>query len=288
MAIYLGESGCIELKRISVNRALEDVLRPDDVNVEAKRFSFDFKPGALITGDRLLISTVDGSNLVLLDDDVEEDTRSAYVRVDTLGGLTLFSTFANAINNKNKLELRQHTANQDIKVEVQDLNFNPLAQISEYTITTTRDTVDITCLNEEFKRQYASGLISGQGTAKCFWEYKHGNCNDGVPNDYELAQYFCQLVLRIQLGAIFTGRFAVHLGEDCNSVWYEAKAVVTNTTLAFIPTQPVVCDIQFVFTEEIQLKTGTLPGTLLQEDSSALAQEENEGAIKLDDPVDRC
>ena len=289
MAIYLGESGCIELKRTSVNRPLHDVLRPGDVNPDADRFSFDFKPGALITGDRILMATTDGSPLILFDDGIQEDIRSAYVRVDAIGGITLFESFGNAINNIGKLPLRQHTENQDIVVNVKDLNFNPLAQISEYTITTTRDTVDITCLNEEFKRQYASGLISGQGTIKCFWDYKHGNCDDNsIPSDYELAQYFCQLVLRVQLGAIFTGRFIVHGGEGCNSVWYEGNAIVTNTTLAFVPSQPIVCDIQFVFTEEIQLKTGTVPGLLVQEDADLLLQESLEGAIELEDPFDQC
>jgi len=285
MAIYLGDSGCIELKRNSVNRYLRDVLRPDDVNLDVDRFSFDFPSGALVTGDRILISTLDKSPLVLIDDSVSADTRSAYVRVDAIGGITLFGSFSDAINNKGKLTLKRHSSDQQIDVRIKDINFNPVAQLTEYTITTTRDTVDITCLNEEFRRQYASGLISGQGSARCFWDYKHDPCDKKDLANSELAHYFCQLVLRVQLGSIFTGRFVIHRGIGSDDVWQEANAVITNATLAFDPAQPVSCEIQFVFTEEIQIKTGKLPGLLLQEDRDPLLQEGLEGPILLDDPL---
>ena len=284
MAVYLGSAGCVELKRTSVNRDFSGTLEPSDVNTIQDRFSFDFPKTALITGDRLLISTVDGSDLVLIDDGIQADTRAAYARVDAIGGITLYDRFQDAINQQYKLPLKAHSSAQQIKVKVKDLNFNTVAQISQYTITTTRETIDLTCLSDDFKRQYASGLISGQGTLTCFWDYKHGLCD--VATNQELAQYFCQLILRVQLGASFIGRFLAHTGEGSDDVWYEAQAIVTNTSLSFEPTEPISCEIQFVFTEEIELKVGEMPSALLLESSDSMLQERQEGLILTADQGD--
>lgn len=283
MAIYLGSCGCVELKRTSTNRDFSSTLTPSDVNTEKDRFSFDFPKTALITGDRLVIKTDDGSNLVLIDDSIEADLRTAYAKVDPVGGITLHERYEEAINDENKLPLKKHTGNQNISVSVKDLNFNPIAQITDFTITTNRDSLDLTCLNENFKRQYANGLISGQGTLTCFWDYRHDICG-GIASNKELAQYFCQLVLRVQLGSSFIGRFVLYDDPDDKDVWYEGQAVVTNTSMSFDPAQPVTCQIQFVFTEEIELKVGELPFSLLTESFASLTQEQQEGLILQADP----
>ena len=66
MSVYLGESGIVEIQRTAVGAGfIAGTLAPGDVDPAAKRFSFDFEVGALITGDRIEIATQDGSDLEL-------------------------------------------------------------------------------------------------------------------------------------------------------------------------------------------------------------------------------
>ena len=52
--------------------------------------------------------------------------------------------------------------------------------------------------------------------------------------------------------------------------------------MEFEPTQPVISNIDFVTSGPIDLRMGTLPSYLLQEDASYIRQEEeDEGRIKL-------
>ena len=60
MAIYLGDSGFIQIKRKGLNTGLSGTLGPDDVNTSRNRFSFDFDVNAIITGDRIEIATEEG------------------------------------------------------------------------------------------------------------------------------------------------------------------------------------------------------------------------------------
>ena len=61
MPVVLGQKGFIELQRTSLQYALTTTLDTSDVNTSRKRFSVDFASGSIITGDKLEISTKDGS-----------------------------------------------------------------------------------------------------------------------------------------------------------------------------------------------------------------------------------
>ena len=277
MAIYLGESGLIELKRRGLNTGLADTLDADDVNVSLKRFSFGFDVNAIITGDRIEIATTDKSNLELVEGHNEPDG-AWYAHVDEAGGIRLFSTFEAAINNDDReaLALAKPSKSQQIIARTRDLNYQCVAQVSSYEITTNRETVDISTLGEEFRTNYANGMISGQGSLRCFWEDTRGLC-DTSTESAELADYLARLVIRTEQGASFEGRFFIKkptCEDPTNAVWYEARCIITNVALSFIPTQPVTAQVQFVTTGPIRLKRGTVPGLVLLEDGGILLQED--------------
>ena len=49
---------------------------------------------------------------------------------------------------------------------------------------------------------------------------------------------------------------------------------------------PISCQIEFVFTEEIELKVGEMPSALLLESSDSMLQERQEGLILTADQGD--
>ena len=134
-------------------------------------------------------------------------------------------------------------------------------------------------LGEEFVSQYARGLISGQGTTTCLWDFRHELCDPlGGDGGTEKPHYLCELLLRLlKQGAVFKGQFFVHQGPS--SVWYESSCVVTNVALSFNPGQPVQHRVDFVTTGPIDLHTGEPDGFMLQEDTDLILQESNEGIL---------
>ena len=140
-------------------------------------------------------------------------------------------------------------------------------------------------LGNEHRDNYANGLISGQGTMECFWEYRYKDCDSFDNDGCELPHYYAQLLLRLKQGSSFEGRFFVYVGnneEGAPSVWYDAACVVTNVSLAFAPGQPITSSIQFVTTGPVNFM-GYLSGFVLQEDFDKILQE-NEGGILLEEP----
>ena len=158
-----------------------------------------------------------------------------------------------------------------------------MAQTTEWSLTTQRESVDLTVLGENFRDNYANGLISGQGETTCLWEYRYAPCDDKVSITQELPHYYAQLLLRLEQGALFKGRFFVHYCGDGAKVWYDADCVVTSVGFAFAPGQPIRTSVQFVTTGEIKLNVGEPDRMLLQEDDGLILQE-NAGPILLEEP----
>ncbi|MCE2835388.1 MAG: hypothetical protein LW834_12070 [Cyanobium sp. 49614_E6] len=293
MAVYLGDAGLIEIRRDSLNVPLTSVLNTTDVNVAKRRFSFDFEPEALITGDRLFITTTDRSPLVLVAGHDYPDGYW-YCHVDQVGGIRLYEFFEDAVNGGygNALALIEPTVPQSISVKTIGRGFRCVAQTRSWEMTTTRENVDITTLGEEHRRFYANGLVSGQGSLTCLWDHRHELCSstesDGTFS--ELPQYFAELVLRVQQGASFDGRFFLTregyqpLGGVPNTVgvWLEAKCVITNVGLSFQPGAVVESQISYVTTGPVHLRMGQRPDLLLKEDGGLLLQESGDGGILLE------
>jgi len=280
MAVFLGDQGSIDIKRDSLNEPLSSDLDPGDVNVDKRRFSFDFDPAALITGDQIDIATADGTDLVLVKDHVGDSWRG-YIHVDDAGGIRGYKTFQDSLvgSLNDALELVKPTATQEIEVKTRGSLFRCLAQVQSFDITDNRETVDITSLGEEFRRVYANGLISGQGSANCFWSYRNALCDgyEQITEGVEFPNYLAQLILRTKLGSDFIGRFVLYSDLEQGTVWQEATCIVTNVSIAVEPTQAVRMSIQFVTTGEIRLHVGEPPAYLLTENASVLTTEDDIG-----------
>lgn len=284
MSVYLGDQGFVELRRDSLNDPISGTLEPDDVNTDKNRFSFDYDQNALITGDQVDIFTIDKSELTLVAGATGETYR-AFINVDKVGGIRLYDSFEKAVCDRRgaEIQLEKPTANQAIGVKTRNSQARCVAQMTSYEITTNRDTVDITSIGEEFRRNFANGLISGQGSMECLWDYKCGTACDGSNADKEFPHYLAQLVIRTVQGADFDGFFYLDGSVDDHFVWYEAKCIVTNVAMNIEPTQLIRTRVQFVTTGEIRLKIGTPPAYIQQEDGSLILQESEDGGLLLED-----
>ena len=286
MSIYFGSTGFIELKRDALNSEIGTSLNPADVNTTKKRFSVENVNGSLITGDQIEIETVDGSNLELLSDHNFPDLRK-YIHIDDMGGIKLYNTFASALAGEvtDALMLTAPSSTKNILIHTRNTRFRPLAKITEFEITTTRDTVDVTNLGEEFRRQYENGLISGQGTIQTIWQHRNFQNDTKEFSNPEFPVYLSQLLVRIKQGADFEGRFYVYHdpSQSTNSVWYQSMCVITNVAINVPASGLIEARIEFITNGEIRLHNGVPPAFLLLESTDRLLQENGEG-ILLEDP----
>ena len=286
MSIYFGSTGFNELKRDALNSVLGTSLDPADVNTAKKRFSVDNVSGSLITGDQVEIETVDGSNLELLSGHDFPDLRK-YIHIDDMGGIKLYNNFATALAGEvtDALTLTAPSSTKNILIRTRNTRFRPLAKITEFEITTSRDTVDVTNLGQEFRQQYENGLISGQGTIQTIWQ--HRNFQNDTPGyaSPEFPVYLSQLLVRMQQGADFEGRFYIYNdpSQTTNSVWYQSMCVVTNVAVNVPASGLIEARIEFVTNGEIRLHNGVPPSFLLLESSDKILQEDGDG-ILLEDP----
>ena len=145
MAIYFGSNGLVELKRDTNNKGLVTQLDPHDVNVSKRRFSVDFKTNSLITGDQVEIETLDGSNLDLVSGHSYPDIRK-FLHVDEVGGIRLFDSFELALagNQSEASVLTTPSTAKEIRIITRNQRYRCLANIKDFEITTTRDSVDLT------------------------------------------------------------------------------------------------------------------------------------------------
>lgn len=278
MSIYLGREGYVQLTRIAeTDEYVRGVLTPNDVNVSERRFSFNFSTSAFITGDRIELGTQDLSNLVLIQNHSFPDAL-VYVNVDDAGGIRLFDTFEQAVNGdiNDALPLERDTGNQNIRARTRDPGFNFISQVYKYEITTSRDSVNVTALGKSFRENYSNGLISGQGSLSCFWEYKNTLGDDKVGGKDEVPNYMAKLLLRLKQGSVFRGRFVIFDDKRGHKIFYQMRCVVTNVAIqAGTRDEIIETEINFVTSGPISLKVSQDFGSLLLEDSSKLLAEDS-------------
>lgn len=278
MSIYLGREGYVQLTRIAeTDEYVRGVLTPNDVNVSERRFSFNFSSSVFITGDRIELGTQDLSNLVLIQNHSFPDAL-VYVNVDDAGGIRLFDTFEQAVNGdiNDALPLERDTGNQNIRARTRDPGFNFISQVYKYEITTSRDSVNVTALGKSFRENYSNGLISGQGSLSCFWEYKNTLGDDKVGGKDEVPNYMAKLLLRLKQGSVFRGRFVIFDDKRGHKIFYQMRCVVTNVAIqAGTRDEIIETEINFVTSGPISLKVSQDFGSLLLEDSSKLLAEDS-------------
>tara|TARA_B100000131_G_scaffold73443_1_gene69705 strand:+ start:10652 stop:11527 length:876 start_codon:yes stop_codon:yes gene_type:complete len=286
--IYLGETGFVELQRSSDEKGVVSPLNPSDVNVTRKRFSVEKVSGAILIGDKISIATEDGSNLELISGH-NFNQATKFVNIDPIGGMRLYNSFADAIEGKitTALTLVTPSSTKNIIIKVQNPDYRPLARVKEFEFTSNREQVNVEGLGDEFKRYYESGLIGGQGSLTCLWEHQYAMSDPetSLPIKPEFSGYLASLCLRLQSGSQFFGRFFIYKSgnQSKDNTWYETEALVTNCSLQVPAVGVVETRIEFVSTGPFQLKMGSIPAYLLQEDSGFILQDPDSGKIFLED-----
>lgn len=284
MSVYLGTFGKVELKR-KLDGALSGQIKGNDVNVTEKRFSFDFDQDQLITGDRITIKETNGNTLDFISGYTDSSV-TKYINVDEMGGIRLYSSFANAINGGTANATTLTTgSNLDIQVKVEN-DRRILAQVSSYEINTERESVDTTVLSDNF-RQRISSLISGSGRFSAFWEYA-GDDSSELPN------YLLQLILRTKVGSNFAARLYI---KDSNynpsgvairnddELYYEVEGIITAAAVQFSPGSVVRITADFITTGPVELKVDLeVPFALTQEDGGKLLEDNTSDELGIVGP----
>jgi hypothetical protein len=293
MAVYLGTFGRVELRRKSDQGALQSVVNSSDVNTARKRFSFDFDPGYLITGDQIEITSTNGAVLAWIStagwgDGIKQSNGKWFVNVDDLGGIRLYSTFANAVNggSANAIALDNIATDIPIRVDIANSRVRTLGAITNYELSTQREAIDITALSDMFRSQWSS-LMSGSGRISCQWDYRDC-CGNG---EYETAQYLLQLAVRTEVGSEFTAQLYLKTpgynpsgveAQANDQIWYEVDGVITGSAVQFAPGTIVEMTADFITTGPIRLRVSDGSASkILQEDDDEIRLEQNAAASLL-------
>jgi len=286
VGVYLGNVGNVEIKRRTIEGALESVVNPSDVNAGRDRFSFDFDENALISGDLVEIKTTDGTDLDFVDasgwtDGVVHPDGAWYIFIDEIGGIRLYDNFDNSLEGSTAglISLAAIARDIPIAVTVQSRDSRLIASITDYELNTNRETVDITSLSDQHRQQYSS-LISGSGRLTAQWDYINQIGKEPV-------NYLMQLVLRTEIGSMFSAKFYIKSADTDaaggsfsatqfnDSLWWEFDALVTNSATSFAPGDIVISTIDFAATGPIRLRARTTAERrLLQEDGDPILLEQ--------------
>ena len=285
MTFFLGSQGNIRLRRGTqlTLGVLSEVVGLDDISTTLNRIGTADGIDNLFTGDKIDIKTTDARKLLFIpasnwSSGTVEDTFSAFVNVNAAGGLRLFSTFADAVNNvrANEVALQSFTGDPvAVTLAVRDSGSNILGDVTSYEFNASREQVDTTTLSDKFKNQYNAGLISGSGRIECIFN----NATDGAK---ETSLLMLQLIQRLDLGCAFD-LFLYLIDKDLNpaeqSVFYSLTAVVTNSGVSVDLDDAIRCTLDFVTTGELKLVVGTLAEYLLKEDDDRIVQEQSLGYL---------
>ena len=280
MTFFLGNYGNIRLRRGTDAQigVISSAVQPDDVNVNLNRVGIDAAVENIFTGDRVDIETTDARGLEFIpgtnwSSGNVEDTFSAFVNVNAAGGLRLFDTFTAAVNNERSNEIALQTFVGDpieVTLKVRDVSYNILGNVTNYEFNTSRDSIDVTSLQDKFKQQYNAGLLSGSGRIECGFDYT----TTGIT---ESPLLMLQLIQRLDLGSAFD--IALYLTDqevdpDVDNIFYNATAVVTNTGISIEAQNYISCTVDFVTTGEIQLVIGKPSEYILKEDDDRIRVEQ--------------
>jgi hypothetical protein len=275
MTYFLGQHGKIKLRRKSAETFTSSVL-PADVNTVLNRFGFDGSMENLLTGDQLVITTADPRGLDFLPTSTWPDGGGttlnevvAYGNINALGGIRLFETFSDAINNNRANEYPLESfAGAAIPIDVAVLGSvqRVLGDVRGYTFNTDRDALDTTTMSDKFKRMYTAGLISGSGSIDCLFNVE----NSGVTENSLL---MLQLINRTDIGSEI--RCALQLTDQTvyssiPNIYYEFDAAIVKAGIEVLVDQVISCAIDFVTTGEIKILIGEPNGYILKEDTDRI------------------
>jgi len=276
MTFFVGYTGSIKLQRGGENSFNADVS-PDDVNTVLNRFGFEGSDDNLITGDLVELSTNDARGLLFLSPGVWAsgnttvfDNFRGYANVNAAGGIRLFPTFEDAVNNEraNEYVLASFVGDPlPIEVGVRDSRFNTLGSVTSFDLNTDRAALETTSLTDKFKQQYSAGLLSGNGSIECLFSY------EGLA-DQDTPLFLLQVINRLDVGSTFKALLSLSSTEptpgNTNDIYYDIEAVVTRAGVTVNADALVACSIDFVTTGEFKLRVGVPPEYILKEDGDLI------------------
>jgi len=309
MAVYLGAHGIIELTRTSEQNYLDSTLDPADVNVAAKRFSFDFGNNRFMTGDLLQITrmttagAISTSNLDFIaaasfPGGSQSPQGQWYVNVDAANGIRLYASWNLALEGgtTNAATLATPASAYPIRVQLKNNDRHILGEVIDYELNTNRETADVTSLGEVF-RQRISTMITGSGSCTAFWNYEAYATENRNTSGYnnELSNYLHQLVLRQDLGASFRARFYLKTrftkpytsgvpAPNSEQIFYDLTGIITDVGVAFNANEPVRSRINFVTTGQLALLSEVVPSLVLNQTGGTVVQQNSSGNVALQSP----
>lgn len=282
-AIYLGNDAEIEFERTSVKTY--GVILRENISTSGNRWSFDYADSILTTGDRIRITRTDkatggGYKTLILKTGHTSNNWEFFVYVDLLGRVYCYDSLADSLTKEGadaialtkgittdfEKESDSNDWYQNIEIQVIEQGFRPFAKCNDYQLTTSKDTIDVTTLGEYFYKQYENGLVGGQGTVTAIWDeqaLQNAGCDDPYVESGgdELSAYFAKLILRIQIGAGFRGRFYLRTRDDDRepdadrwAVYWQADCVCTNVAVQALPGTILQTRIDFITTGLFQLE----------------------------------
>lgn len=272
MTFFVGHTGAVRLQRGGDNRFTSSVV-PDDINTSLNRLGFDGGDINLITGDFVSFSTNDARGLEFLASAPE--AISAFIHINEAGGVRLFHTFADAINNNRAAEISLSSFSGEplsIVVEIQDTRHNMLGSVTSFQVNTDRAALDTTSLSDVFRQQYSAGLLSGGGSIECLFSYE-------TLNTEEVPLFLLQVINRLDVGSAFKALLSLSSVEKTASfteeVYYDIEAVVTRAGVTVTADALVACSVDFVTTGEFKLVVGAPSEYILKEDDEAIYLEQS-------------
>ena len=281
MTFYLGNYGNIRLRRGTdpVLGSISAEVAPDDISLVLNRVGFENASENLLTGDRVDLTTTDSRGLVFIPAsnwsiNQIQDTFSCFVHVNEVGGLRLFPTFGDAVNNtrSNEITLQSFSGSPlNLRLTIRDVKYSLLGCVSQFEFNANRDAIDVTSLSDKYKRQYDAGLLSGSGRIECAFNYE----TTGVE---EAPLLLLQIIQRLDIGCAFD--LALYLTDKAvdptlQNLFYLLTAVPTNTGISLRSGDIITCTIDFVTTGETRLIFGVPSDYLLKEDDDRIKVEDS-------------
>nr|BAR25459.1 phage major tail protein 2 [uncultured Mediterranean phage uvMED] len=258
--------------------SISSVIEIDDVSTVLNRVGFESGYENLLTGDRVDLTTTDSRGLAFIPAsnwsvNQIQDTFSCFIHVNEVGGLRLYPSFEDAINNtrSNEIALQLFTgAALNIKLTIRDIKFNLLGMVSQFEFNASRDAIEVTTLSDKYKKQYDAGLLSGSGRIECAFNY----ASTGIE---EAPLLLLQIIQRLDIGSAFD--LALYLTDKAvdpslQNLFYLLTAVPTNTGISLRSGEIITCTIDFVTTGETRLIFGVPSDYLLKQDDDRIRTEE--------------
>lgn len=176
-------------------------------------------------------------------------SHDCWIGVNELGYARLYGSFADAVNDTNRLTLFDETTPFTLTATTD--SYNILGDVTQFTLNTSRSQLDIAALGEVFGQSVA-GSVTGSGSLNCLFSYK-GLFRHNAPG--VSTQYLYELALRTAQGQDGTARLYIRKSSTSGeSIFYETPILITQSALNVQPDAIVAGTIDFVTSGPIALK----------------------------------